>query len=47
MTETALSVKNLATHFFTRTGVIKAVDDVSFDLAKGEIMGLVGESGSG
>ena len=47
MSETVLSVKNLATHFFTRAGVIKAVDGVSFDLARGEIMGLVGESGSG
>jgi peptide/nickel transport system ATP-binding protein len=47
MTETVLSVKNLSTHFFTRAGVLKAVDGLSFDLAKGEIMGLVGESGSG
>lgn len=47
MIESVLSVKNLATHFFTRAGVVKAVDGVSFDLAKGEIMGLVGESGSG
>jgi peptide/nickel transport system ATP-binding protein len=47
MTEPVLSVKNLSTHFFTRSGVVKAVDGVSFDLARGEIMGLVGESGSG
>jgi len=47
MIEPILSVKNLTTHFFTRAGVVKAVDGVSFDLAKGEIMGLVGESGSG
>lgn len=47
MTDPVLSVKNLYTHFFTRAGVVKAVDGVSFDLAKGEIMGLVGESGSG
>ncbi|MHA3916178.1 ABC transporter ATP-binding protein [Halovulum sp. GXIMD14793] len=47
MTEPILSVKDLATHFFTRAGVVKAVDGVSFDLARGEIMGLVGESGSG
>ncbi len=42
-----LSVCNLETHFFTRDGVAKAVDNVSFDVDKGEIMGLVGESGSG
>jgi len=42
-----LSVRNLETHFFTKEGVAKAVDNVSFDVAKGEIMGLVGESGSG
>ncbi len=42
-----LEVENLATHFFTRAGVVKAVDGVSFCLRKGEVMGLVGESGSG
>tara|TARA_Y100000589_G_scaffold331131_1_gene383403 strand:+ start:1299 stop:2288 length:990 start_codon:yes stop_codon:yes gene_type:complete len=42
-----LSVCNLETHFFTRDGVAKAVDSISFDVGKGEIMGLVGESGSG
>ncbi|NNK17049.1 MAG: ABC transporter ATP-binding protein [Sulfitobacter sp.] len=47
MTDPVLSVQNLRTHFFTRAGVVKAVDDVSFELAPGEIMGLVGESGSG
>ena len=47
MRESILSVSDLTTHFFTRAGVVKAVDGVSFDLAKGEIMGLVGESGSG
>ena len=47
MSNFVLRVENLATHFFTRAGVVKAVDGVSFDLARGEIMGLVGESGSG
>ncbi|AOO80469.1 ABC transporter ATP-binding protein [Bosea vaviloviae] len=47
MTAPLLEVDNLATHFFTRAGVVKAVDGVSFRLSKGEVMGLVGESGSG
>jgi peptide/nickel transport system ATP-binding protein len=42
-----LSVSNLKTHFFTRAGVVKSVDGVSFDVNRGEVMGLVGESGSG
>jgi len=42
-----LEVKNLQTHFFTRRGVVKAVDGVSFHLDEGETLGLVGESGCG
>src|SRR5215471_13990764 len=42
-----LAVENLKTHFFTRGGVVKAVDGVSFSIARGEVLGLVGESGAG
>jgi oligopeptide/dipeptide ABC transporter ATP-binding protein len=42
-----LQVKELKTHFFTRRGVIKAVDGVSFEIARGETLGVVGESGCG
>ena len=42
-----LDVQDLKTHFFTRTGVVKAVDGVSFSLMPGETLGIVGESGSG
>jgi peptide/nickel transport system ATP-binding protein len=47
MTAPLLSVRNLRTEFATRDGVLPAVGDVSFDLARGEVLGLVGESGSG
>lgn len=42
-----LDVHDLATHFFTRSGVARAVDGVSFALVPGETLGIVGESGSG
>lgn len=42
-----LEVRNLSTSFFTRRGIVKAVDGVSFNLKQGETFGLVGESGSG
>jgi oligopeptide/dipeptide ABC transporter ATP-binding protein len=42
-----LEVKELSTHFFTRAGVVKAVDDVSFAIPRGSTLALVGESGSG
>jgi peptide/nickel transport system ATP-binding protein len=46
-TETVLEVEDLTTHFFTKAGVVKAVEGVSFTVGAGEILGLVGESGSG
>jgi peptide/nickel transport system ATP-binding protein len=42
-----LDVRGLSTHFTSRAGVIRAVDDVSFTVGRGRVMGLVGESGSG
>ena len=47
MSAPTLAVENLKTHFFTRAGVVKAVDDISFSVEKGQVMGLVDESGSG
>jgi oligopeptide/dipeptide ABC transporter ATP-binding protein len=42
-----LTVRNLTTQFFTRAGVVSAVDDVSFEIKQGETLGIVGESGCG
>src|SRR5690349_19366874 len=47
MSDTVLDVRDLHTHFFLRRGVVKAVDGVSFSLKRGEVLGLVGESGCG
>jgi oligopeptide/dipeptide ABC transporter ATP-binding protein len=45
--EIVLEVRDLHTYFFPRWGVVKAVDGVSFSLRRGEVLGLVGESGCG
>jgi oligopeptide/dipeptide ABC transporter ATP-binding protein len=45
--EPLLSVRNLKTYFYTDEGVVEAVDGLSYELHKGETLGIVGESGSG
>lgn len=47
MLKTILEVKELKTYIYTRRGVVKAVDGVSFSVGEGEVLGLVGESGCG
>lgn len=47
MTEKLLEIKHLKQHFVTPRGTVKAVDDLSFDIYRGETLGLVGESGCG
>ncbi|MFC2079437.1 ABC transporter ATP-binding protein [Candidatus Bipolaricaulota bacterium] len=42
-----LNIENLVKHFPTKRGLVRAVDDISFDIAEGDTLGLVGESGSG
>lgn len=47
LSENILEVKNLKTYFFTEDGVVKSVDGVDFTVRRGEVLGLVGESGCG
>ena len=47
MIEPVLSVRNLGVEFVTRHSVLRAIDGVSLDIAKGEVLGVVGESGAG
>ena len=42
-----LEIKNLKTSFFTDAGEVRAVNDISYTLEKGKVLGIVGESGSG
>ena len=44
---TVLEVEDLRTYIYTRTSIVKAVDGISFNLKKGETLGIVGESGCG
>src|SRR5215470_12677228 len=46
-TEPLLQVEDLQTYFYTRVGLVKAVDGVSFSLGRGETLAVVGESGCG
>ena len=45
--EPLFSIRNLTVEYQTRAGNVKAADDVTFDIHRGEILGLVGESGCG
>ena len=47
MSEKLLEVKNLRTYFHTDDGIVKSVDDVSFEVKRGKTLGVVGESGCG
>src|SRR5258708_32267707 len=47
MTEPVLSLRNLQVEFATRREILRAINGVSFDIAKGEVLGVVGESGAG
>ena len=47
MSATILNIEGLKTYFYTEAGIVQAVDGISFNLKRGESLGLVGESGSG
>lgn len=47
MAQPLLQVKNLATHFHTEEGIVKSVQDVTFEIDAGQVLGVVGESGCG
>ena len=47
MAERLLEVKDLKVQFATEDGIVRAVDGVSFELDRGQVLGIVGESGSG
>ncbi|WP_410767341.1 dipeptide ABC transporter ATP-binding protein [Haloferax sp. DFSO60] len=47
MSDTLLTVDDLQTHFLTEVGTVRAVDGISFEVQRGEVLGLVGESGAG
>ncbi|MCI4462310.1 MAG: ABC transporter ATP-binding protein [Thermogladius sp.] len=47
MSEVILDVQGLKTYFYTSKGIVKAVDNVSFKVGRGEVLGIAGESGSG
>jgi peptide/nickel transport system ATP-binding protein len=47
MTEPVLSIRNLQVEFKTRRHTLRAIDGISLDIAKGEVLGVVGESGAG
>lgn len=47
MSDPVISVRNLVVEFNTRRGTLRAIDGVSFDIARGEVLGVVGESGAG